>query len=151
MKRIKGCPFCGSAPKIECVCEGTPCQAYFIKCSNKKCETTVQHPFNTIEEAVAYWMNRTNAMVDVPDDFFKYESKIIKMDIPEEVLTEIYNEISLNFGESAAWTALVLLPMIDIESWKFPDYTHQIDLANDIMKYIEGNEKLKNIMQKNTD
>ena len=143
--KIKGCPFCGSQPEIHHLLEGTPYEAYFIRCTNKKCECDIRHPYPSALEVINAWNARTNTEASIQDNLFKEPERNAIVDIPTEKMDAFKDRFTEKFGEQSIWFALMLLPMIDKKTWKFPDYFSSASYIPEIMKFLEEDDITKEL------
>ena len=143
--KVKVCPFCGSKPSINSQSVGTPYEAYFIRCTNPKCEAEIRNPFPTGNKAANAWNKRIEnedivELIDIP-------GPATEQIIDYKALEEFAKEASEKFGEKSLWGILFLLGNIDINTWTFPDNA-KITNPNAIISYIENSELLRNVFKK---
>ena len=151
MIKVKSCPFCGSTPKIECLLKETPFEAYYVKCTNENCECNIKCSYHTEQEAVDAWNNRVDVEVKEIENSNSEHPIIKEADATMEMLIKFKDEISEKFGEQSIWLALLLLQIINRDTWKFDKEIVQMNLLPDIMKFIEENEIIKEVfMNKNS-
>ena len=151
MIKVKSCPFCGSTPKVECLLKETPFEAHYVKCTNENCECEIKCPHHTEQEAVDAWNNRVGAEVKEIESSNSEYPTVKEADAMMETLIKFKDEISEKFGEQSIWLALLLLQVINRDTWKFDIGIVQMNLLSDIMKFIEENENIKEVfMNKNS-
>lgn len=63
----------------------------------------------------------------------------------QKALIGIQEEVTEKFGERAIWEVLILLQMIDVTTWTFPEYAYRHSSTADIARYIQENETLKKV------
>lgn len=146
---VKSCPFCGSKPKITSLLIGTPYEYHFVKCANENCECEIKNPSKTIEDAITIWNRRrifAEKRFDITDVVEKTKDIEPPVDLPMDKISLLQNEITEKFGEQSLWTALILIQMINKESWKFDDGMIQsAQKIKDIMQYIEESKTIKEL------
>ena len=142
---IKGCPFCGHGPKIDCLMKNTSLECYFIKCTNPNCEVEIRHPYKTEQEALVAWNTRVgnDAPISEPIRTAEY---VGKRPVDTVALDSVYHEVVEKFGEKALWSVIFLIQLIDVKTWTFPDYVHGGPFE-DLVQFIEGHEGLKRMFQ----
>ena len=59
----------------------------------------------------------------------------------------IFEGLQQKFGNDAIWKFLLVMPFIDTNTWKFPDWIHGIDdmQLDEFAKEIESNGDLKRL------
>ena len=151
MINVKSCPFCGWAPKIECILKNTSFEAYFIKCTNENCECEIKCPRRTEQEAVDAWNIRVDVEIKEIENDNSEHPTVKETNATMEMLIKFKDEISEKFGEQSIWLALLLLQLINKDTWKFDKEIIQINLLPDIMKFIEENEPIKELFMNKED
>lgn len=136
---IKTCPFCGEKPKIFCLSKGSPYEAYYVQCTNEKCEAEIRYPHKTETAAVEDWNNRVESKeIDVKT--CREPELANKPIIPQTLI----DEFTSKFDPKQLWMLPVLIMQIDPKTWKFP-FKPENEVLTNMMDYIEQNNELKDL------